>query len=365
MTQDHHQRTLQAAQAKGQGGTIPAGQVQTPKAAALPATRSPSPVAPRLTAKPPQPRAGEAADFQQQLQAIVDDGDVMKLTADVILDTPVVITITKSNRGWFGLDGCFHKIHSTVAGQPALTFVMPQDIHGVCARGFFLGNLTMLGNQTEEGALKIDAAAGDSWLVNAHLENLWVENFGGKAALACRGNVFESSWYDVSTMDNAGAGIHFVNAGAGAIVSAMHLFGGTQRQNGGAGILVDQYDGPGDISVYGMYFCENKGGGYHSWAGVELLSKCGFENNVDFGINVQNYAHLHRCTGSTHGTQPQLIIGYLANPWVIDDCSMVGYGGADPHFGSFTGNGQPLTLRGRYDPAKLTIGQGVDPVFVP
>src|SRR5215471_19646322 len=183
---------------------------------------------------------------------------------------------------------------------------MPDNVHGVCARGFFLGNLGMIGQGTEEGALNIDAIAGDSWLVNAHLQNLWLESFGGKAALTCAGNVFESSWYDVSTQDNAGAGIYFRNRTAGAIVSAMHIYGGTQRQNGGAGILVDQYDGPGDISVYGCYFCENKGGGYHSWAGVELLDKCGFENNSEFGINVQNYAHLRRCTGSTHGTQPLL-----------------------------------------------------------
>jgi hypothetical protein len=60
-----------------------------------------------------------------------------------------------------------------------------------------------------------------------------------------------------------------------------------------------------------------------------------------------------------------LIIGYLANPWHITDCAMTGYSGADPHFGSFTGNGQRLTLRGRYDPAKLTIGNGVDAVFAP
>jgi hypothetical protein len=341
----------------------PAGQLMPSPA---PITRSPSPVVPRRASPVTPPRnAMTSPEFKDNLQGAVDKGEVFKLEDDVSLTTPVTITIRQSHRGWFGLDGGFRKIYSTVTGQPALTFVMPEDQHLVCARSFFLGNLTMLGNQTEEGALKIDAAAGDSWLVNAHLENLWLENFGGTAALTCRGNVFESSWYDVSTMDNTGAGIHFINAGAGAVVSAMHLFGGTQRQNGGAGILVDQYDGPGDISVYGMYFCENKGGGYHSWAGVELLSKCGFENNSEWGINVQNYAHLHRCTGSTHGTQSQLVIGYLANPWVVDDCAMTGYGGGDPMFGSFTGNGQRLTLRGRYDPAKLTIGSGVDLVMVP
>lgn len=327
---------------------------------------SPSPAAPRLP--PADPRTlplAQSAEFQHNLQAAVDAGKVYRLTDDITLDQPVSIQIRHSHRGWFGLDGEHHKIYSTVAGKPALTFLMPEDQHLICARGFHLGNLTMVGNGTEEGLINIDAAAGDSWLVNAHLENLWLENSGGKAGLRCRGNVFESSWFDVSTMDCAGAGIHFVNAGAGAVVSAMHLFGGTQRQNGGAGILVDQYDGPGDISVYGMYFCENKGGGYHSWAGVELLDKCGFENNSEFGINVQNYAHLRRCTGSTHGTQPLLVIGYLANPWVVEDCTMAGYGGGDPMFGSFSGNGQRLTLRGRYDPKYLTIGSGVDAVFAP
>lgn len=332
--------------------------------------RSPSPVAPRpgttSAANPPLAKVTvDTATFQNDLQAAVDAGQVYKLDRDIGIDQPVTITIRHSHRGWFGLDGQHHKIFSLVERAPALTFLMPEDQHLICARGFHLGNLTMVGNQTEEGALNIDAAAGDSWLVNAHLENLWVENFGGKAAIRCRGNVFESSWYDVSTMDNAGAGIHFINAGAGAVVSAMHLFGGTQRQNGGAGILVDQYDGPGDITVYGMYFCENKGGGYHSWAGVELLDKCGFENNSEWGINVQNYAHLRRCTGSTHGTQSQLVIGYLANPWVIDDCSMTGYSGGDPSFGTFTGNGQRLTFRGRYDTSRISIGSGVDAVFAP
>jgi hypothetical protein len=310
-------------------------------------------------------RPPPTTQFEQDLQAAIDDGQVLQLNADITLEQPVRIKIRHSHQGWFGLDGGFHKIHSTVQGEPALSFVMPEDLHGVCARGFFLGNLSMLGDGNEEGGLVVDAIAGDSWLVNAELRSIWIEGMGGKAAIICAGNVFESSWYNVSTMDNKGAGIYFANRTAGAIVSAMHLYGGTQRSNDGAGILIDQYDGPGDISVHGMYFCENKGGGYHSWAGCELLDKCGFENNSEFGINVQNYCHMRRCTGSTHGTQPLLVIGYLANPWVIDDCAMVGYSGGEPRFGQFTGNGQRLTLRGKYDSSLITIGQGVDLVFAP
>jgi len=337
------------------------------------ANRSPSPVAPRPgspdhVATPPTSKTIITATpetFGAALQDAVDKGQVFKLDYDITIDQPITIDIRYSHRGWFGLDGQHHKIYSTVTGAPALTFTMPTSLHGVCARGFYLGNLTMLGNLAEEGGLKIDAQAEDSWLVDAHLENIWLENFGGKAALTCRGNLFESSWYDVSTQDNAGAGLYFANAGGAAVASAIRLFGGTQRQNGGAGYLVDAYDGPGDIRLHGLYFCLNRGGGIVSWAGCELIHDCGFENNTDFGINVQNYCTMNRCTGSTMGTQPQLVIGYLANPWSITDCSMVGYAGADPSFGTFTGNGQRLTFRGRYDTSRISIGSGVDAVFAP
>src|SRR5215475_16208067 len=208
--------------------------------------------------------------FQDTLQHAVDKGTVLRMDQDAFLDGPVRIVIRQSHQGWFGLDGNWHKINSTVVGAPALTFVMEESLHNVCARGFMCCNLTMIGAGGEEGGLVIDAQAQDSWLVNAELRSVWLEGFGGKAALTCRGNVFESQWYNIGTQDNHGAGIHFANAGGAAVVSAMHLFGGTQRQNGGAGILVDQYDGPGDISVYGMYFCLNRGGGINSWAGVEL-----------------------------------------------------------------------------------------------
>jgi hypothetical protein len=330
------------------------------------ANRSPSPKTPPVPRpKPAPPDHAHAAEFERDLQAAVDAGKVLKMTADVTLHSAVRIVIRHSHRGWFGLDGNHFKIHSHVQGHPALTFVMEESLSNVCARGFYVGDLTMLGSGDEDCGLVIDAAAQQSWLVDCHLENLWLESFGGKAALRCRGNVFESSWYDISTQDNKGSGLAFENAGGHAVCSAMRLFGGTQRQNGDYGTLIDQYDGPGDLRFHGQYYCLNAKGGINSWAGCELVVDCGFENNGEFGIYIQNYATLIRCTGSTMGTQPQLVIGYLANPWAITDCSMVGYSGADPMFGSFSGNGQRLTLRGKYDPAKLTIGSGVDVVFTP
>src|SRR5215475_9612112 len=136
------------------------------------ANRSPSPRAPRPeeTTLPPVHR-----NFQQTLQEVIDKGGVYRLEADVTVDQPVVIEITHSHRGWFGLDGQHHKIYSTVQGRPALSFVMPENLSNVCARGFFLGNLTMIGSGQEEGGLMLDARAQNAWLVNAHLENLWIE----------------------------------------------------------------------------------------------------------------------------------------------------------------------------------------------
>jgi hypothetical protein len=330
------------------------------------AKRAPPPEAPRADMMDAPP-AASSQGFKEDLQAVIDQGGVYVMHGDMTIDQPVVIEIRHSHAGWFGLDGGHFKIYSRVQGQPALTFRMADGTtpNGTCARAFTICNLTMRGSGTEEGGLKVDVPAEGSWLVNPILRDIWIEGMGGKAGLILRGNLFEGTLFGVGTQDNKGSGIYLANAGGAAVLSAIRIYGSTQRQNGDWGILCDQYDGPSDVRLHGIYFCLNRKGGINYWSGLELCEDCGFENNGEYGLNVQNFCHLNRVTGSTNGTQPTLVVGYLANPWTITDCAMTGYMGGNPTFGSFSGNGQTLTFRGHYDKSKITIGGGVTAVYTP
>jgi hypothetical protein len=326
----------------------------------------PPPEAPKAEMRDAPPVASSQG-FAEDLQAAVDAGQVYKMTGDITLDRPVTVDIRKSHAGWFGLTGNYFKVYSRVQGAPAITFRMADGStpNGTCARAFLLENLTVLGSGQEDGGIKIDVPAQGSWLVNPSISNLWIEGCGGKGAFVMRGNIFEGTLYSVGTQDNLGSGIYLANAGGAAVLSAIRIYGATQRQNNDWGILCDQYDGPSDVRIHGMYFCLNKKGGINYWSGLELIEDCGFENNGEYGLNVQNFCHMNRVTGSTNGTQPILVIGYLANPWTLTDCAMTGYMGGNPTFGSFTGNGQTLTFRGSYDKSKITIGGGVNAVYSP
>jgi hypothetical protein len=308
---------------------------------------TPPPARPKpLTSSEPVPPQPES-DFQKALQTACDRDEVLSLNNHITLDAPIAIRLTSSHRGWFGLDGRMHRITSNVTGQPALRFYMDdQTPQGTCARGMFVGNFSLIGSGNEEGGLQLDVPFNDRWLVNLEMRSIWIESCGGKAACTVAGSIFESFAYNIGTQDNKGAGLYFANVGPSnnkGIVSAFRIFGGTHRQNGGDGILVDQYDGPGDVRMFGLYFCMNAGAGIASLAGLELVADCGFEKNGGLGIYAENYVTLRNCAGSTYGPQPYLVQAYLVNNAMLRSCGVTGYGGGAPRLGKFSGTGT-LTL---------------------
>ena len=277
------------------------------------------------------------SDFQRALQDAFDNGRVLELHDDVTLDQPVEVSIKSSYRGWFGLDGRFHKITSRVQDQPALRIYM-EDVHGVCARCMFVGNFSMEGCGEETALLRIEVPVADSWLVNPELRSLWFEGSGGDG-FQIIGSIFEGNLYSVGTMNCLGNGGYFAHANGG-IVSALRWFGGTQRQNGGHGVCVDAYDGPYDVRLFGLYLCENAGFGVSMLAGCASIDGCGFENNHGgAGIYFCNRATLAHCNGSTWGPQGYLVKAFLANDCLVRGCAVEGYSGGDPKLAFFEGEG--------------------------
>lgn len=317
--------------------------------------------------EPPTPDS----DFQRDLQAAIDAGEVLELHDHIELAAPVAVHIRSSNQGWFGLDGRCHRISTrrVMVDQPALRLYMDDSTPaGTCARGLMVRDFSMLGGGIG-GGLQLDVPFNDRWLVNVELRSLWFEGIAGMAACTIAGSIFESFAYNVGSQDCLGAGLRFANAGEPdnkGIASAWRLFGGTHRQDGDAGVLIDAYDGPADIRMFGLYFCANGNGGISSMAGLELVDGCGFENNEGQGVYFSNFANLTRCTGSTGGTQPYLVRGYLANPVTLRSCSMTGYGdGPPPRLGTFSGDGR-LLLDDSGDGSDVDLeGDGVTLEVVP
>ena len=289
--------------------------------------------------EPPLPDS----DFQKALQAALDAGSVLQLNADITLDSPVAVKINASQVGWFGIDGNMHKIRSNVSGGPALRFYMDDSVpQGTCARGFFCGNFGMWGSGNESALLHMDVPFNDRWLVNPELRSLWLEGSGGDG-LYMAGSIFEGNLYSVGTMNCKGNGAYLAQAGSDnnkGVLSAMRWFGGTHRQNMGHGILYNGYDGPHDMRLFGLYFCENHKNGINALCGLELVDGCGFENNADAAVYAENFCYLRKCTGSTWGPQPWLLKGYVVSEFSLDTCSVTGYAGGSPQIASLTGQGR-------------------------
>src|SRR5262245_42620188 len=199
------------------------------------------------------------SEFQKALQQAFDEGTVLQLNNDVVVDTSVDIRITQSHQGWFGLDGNMHKIVSTVEAGPVIRVFMDAETPaGTCSRGMFFGNFSLLGCGHEEGGLVFIVPANDRWLVNPEWRSIWIEGTGGFAWIAIEGSIFEGNLYSVGTMNCQEHGAYFNHAGPSnnlGVVSALRWYGGTHRQNGGDGILVNEYNGPYDVRLYGLYFC--------------------------------------------------------------------------------------------------------------
>jgi hypothetical protein len=314
------------------------------------------------------PRAGRCdSDFQAALQAAYDEGRVLHLNADVALDATVAIRMDRSHTGWHGLDGHGYRITSHVKGAPVLRFYMDdQTPVSTCSRSMVLANFSMLGNGDEEGGVIVEVPFNDRWLVNPLWRDLWFEYIGGEAGMQTVGSIFEGNLYSVGTMDCKGAGLIFRNAGPSGnqgMVSALRLFGGTHRQNGGPGIMMDQYDGPPDVRLSGLYFCSNKDVGLLTRCGCETVSDCGFENNAGDGIYFENRIYLRNCSGSTFGPQKNLLRGYVCNPATIRSCRVQGYGGAGndenwPKLASLIGSGV-VTVSDCDEGGEIEHGEGV------
>lgn len=286
--------------------------------------------------------------FEQSLQAAVDAGEVLHLNESITIDAPVSIRLRQSHQAWHGIDGHNYKIVSKVRGGPVMRFYMDESVpQGTCTRSFVCQGFSLIGGGEEEGGLVFDIPYNDRWLVNPLWRDIWIEGTAGKAGLSIVGSIFEGNLYCVGTMDCKENGVYLGNSGPPGnvgIVSALRWYGGTQRQNGAAGILVDAYDGPADIRYYGLYFCANRDTGISTLAGIELADGCGFENNGGQGIYFNNFAKLQNCTGSTNGSQQYLVRGFLANPVLMSGCSMVGYLGGDPKLANLSGQGEATLI---------------------
>jgi len=268
-------------------------------------------------------------DFAQALQDACDAGEVLTWPQDVAIDQPIVITIDKPLRGPFGLRMDGFKIISRITdGSDLLTFKIAAP--GIDCRYLRVQDLLIAGSGLDGNGLVISCPRNDSWIYNFELRGVSVEGCG-QAGVLLEGSVFEGMTSNLCTHGNKGDGARMQNFGPEGnvgVVSAITMWGGSHRKNGGKGIYLIGAAAPRDVKVHGAYFCENTDEGIVAENGIGLVSGCGFENNGGAGVALQNYGSFIGCTFSTGGPQLNGITGYLVGTLFVSCCSSEPYGAA-------------------------------------
>ena len=238
----------------------------------------------------------------------------------------IVINVTASMQGPVGIDLGGAKIFSQITdGSPVIEIIVGP---GVNLNGLTLSNFLIEGTGQEGDGIKIVADGSDRSVQNATFSNLELEGLGG-IGLDVLGNVSHGTVFDSWMNANAQGGARFANSAHGGVASGLEWTGGGFRQNGGAGLILD--NGTHDMTVKGAYFVDNHGPGIDATSGLTLVQGSGFENNQGTGAIVQGSATFNGDTFSTYGPQTTGIGAYLAGGQV----SVIG------DFAEYYGPGSP------------------------
>jgi hypothetical protein len=242
------------------------------------------------------------------LKAAMAGGYVAHLTdATYTVTSPIIINVTSTNQGAFGIDLGGAKIISQINnGGPLIEIVVGA---GVTLSSLTLSNFSIQGNYGEGDGIKIVADGTDRAISNLSINNVSVEHVGG-IGLDVVGNVSRALVVDSWMNGNALGGARFANSPAGGVASGLEWEGGGFRLNGGAGMILA--NGTHDMVVKGAYFVLNHGPGIDATSGITLVQESGFENNDGSGAIVQGSANFTDDTFSTYGPQTTAVGGYLS-----------------------------------------------------
>lgn len=281
-----------------------------------------------------------ATTFVSTLQAALDKGQILDLPGGTLdVAQTMKFTLKATTQGWTGLRGGGLKINSRITdGSPVMVFEVAKD--GIDFRYLALRDFGIFGTGKEGDGLTVRCDTNSSWIYSSVLRDVAVEHCGGNG-IVLEGSFFESSLFDVWTHGNAHHGC--VLQHKNGQVSAINVSGGGHRKNGQYGMAT--LNGSRDVKQFGVYYCENQGGGLLADQGFTLLSGCGFENNKGAGVKFQNFGTIIGCTGSTNGPQRYLLDGYLAGgDLTVISTGVEDYGQSGSKLAKLDGNG-PVTAR--------------------
>ena len=301
----------------------------------------PTPPAPQPTPQPEptpppppiaQPPIGTDSHFVSQLKAAIAEQRVLDWRmGDVEISEPIVLTIDKHMRGWSGLNMNGSKITSRIEdpSKDLLTFEIIKP--GIDCRYLTIRNAVFQGSGKERDGIVFSCRTNQSWIYNMLVEKTAANGFG-RDGMVWDGSVFESNTIAFFADSNGRNGFNLWNNGPPndtGILSAVAIWGGAYRKNGGSGIKTStniEYREPRNVLVSHAYFVENLGPGINAAAGMDSVMECGFENNGGTGVKFANYLRLVGCRGSSHGPQNTLFEGYITSDMTAINCSVEAYG---------------------------------------
>lgn len=287
---------------------------------------------------PGAPKAAASADpkdFEAALRLSFSAGDVLNwMGGNVRLKQPISIDVTDSlTTAGVDLNGAKVIADFNDPSRSALTIRIPANRKNVAFRGLKIFNGSFIAASPAQDAVDLICLTNQSWIFSWKLMNLDIEGFS-RDGLFFSGSVFEGDCHAVTCSSNGRNGMTFRNDGPmndRGIVSAISIFGGQMRTNGNAGIETQSntpFQEPRDLNITQTYFVENKGPGLNAVGGFSMAQGCGFENNVECGINMMNEGRMFACRASTHGPQPYLVKAFFkGGGMVMDACRIEGYGG--------------------------------------
>ncbi len=247
-------------------------------------------------------------EFGDILSAAIHGGYVAHLTDQTYtISSPIVIFVDSTIQGALGVDGGGATLVSQVTdGSPLIRIVVGP---GVDFRYLTLSNFTIQGNGAEGNGIEIIADGNDRWAYNWTISDVTVQGVGGYG-LDVEGSAFEglvsNSWMN----GNALGGAYFSHSANGGVASALRWFGGGARDNGGAGVMLD--NGARDLGVDGALFADNAGAGISALSGITAVSNSTFYDNLGAGVAFQNYGNFDGNVFSTAGAQTVGIDGFIA-----------------------------------------------------
>jgi hypothetical protein len=268
----------------------------------------------------------DATDLSSILQSAMAGSYVAHGTGQSFtVSKTIVINVNSTTQGPLGLDLGGGTIYSNITdGSPVIKVVVGP---GVDLRYLTFANLNIQGNGREGAGIQIVAAGNDRWVYNFSVNNVTVNHVGGYG-LDVEGSVFEGIVSNSWMTNNTKGGAYFSHLVDGQ-ASALHWFGGGFQNNGGAGMMLD--NGVRDMSVDGVKFAGNQGGGISAAYGITSVSNSDFQDNKGPAVWFQNYGNFTDNTFESSGAQTVGITGWQnGGSTVVGNISTWTGSGADP-----------------------------------